>query len=157
MCAVAVVLLQPDVVRAKRKPMQADPPDLRIVAVTISPEPYAPGEGSLDFTVEVELPHDLNDAAMLEVSSLISSPSKSSLRFLASRQPVAVPPPADSAANAGESAPQGSAADLEEDGIRSLEGDRKMSRIAVTLTWDGRDHTKQVVTNGKYGDRKSVV
>jgi len=26
-----------------------------------------------------------------------------------------------------------------------------MSRIVVTLTWDGRDQTKQVVINGKYG------
>ena len=161
-CAAVGVLLHPDVVHAKRKPVQADPPDLRIVAVTLAPEPYFPGEGPLDFTVEVELPHDLNDATMLEVSSLISSPSKSSLRFLASRQSVAVPHPADSApqaqpsvtgalGNAGESAPHGSAADVRDDGVRGSEGERRMSRIAVTLTWDGRDQTKQVVINGRYG------
>lgn len=161
-CAAVGALLHPDVAGAKRKPVQADPPDLRIVAVTVAPRPYSPGEGSLDLTVEVELPHDLNGATMLEVSSLISSPSKSSLRFLASRQPVAGPPPADSAARAkppvagplvkaGESAPDGSAADMHDNGVRRSDGDGKMSRIAVTLTWDGRDQTKQVVINGKYG------
>lgn len=161
-CAVAGVFLPLDVAPAKRKPFQAEPPDLRIVAVTISPDPYSPGEGSLDFTVEVELPHDLNDAALLEVSSLISSASKSSLRFLATRQPVAVPASSDPApqappsvsgqsVNAGEPTPHGSAADMPVDGVRGLEGARKMGRIAVTLTWDGRDHTKQVVINGKYG------
>jgi hypothetical protein len=161
-CAAVGVLLHPDVADAKRKPVQADPPDLRIVAVTVAPGPYSPGEGSLDFTVEVELPHDLNGATMLEVSSLISSPSKSSLRFLASRQPVTVSTPADSAPQAeppaagplekaGESAPDGSAADTRDNGVRRSDGDGKMSRIAVTLTWDGRDQTKQVVINGKYG------
>ena len=161
-CATVGVLLHPDVADAKRKPVQADPPDLRIVAVTVAPGPYSPGEGSLDFTVEVELPHDLDGATMLEVSSLISSPSKSSLRFLASRQPVAVPPPAGSApqaqppvtgpsVNTGEPAPHGSAADMRGNGVRRSDGEGKMSRIAVTLTWDGRDQTKQVVINGKYG------
>ena len=36
-------------------------------------------------------------------------------------------------------------------GVRRSDGEGKMSRIAVTLTWDGRDQTKQVVINGKYG------
>ena len=40
---------------------------------------------------------------------------------------------------------------MREDGGGGSEGDRRMSRIAVTLTWDGRDQTKQVVINGKYG------
>ena len=148
-CAAVGVLLHPDVADAKRKPVQADPPDLQIVAVTVAPGPYSPGEGSLDFTVEVEVPHDLNGATMLEVSSLISSPSKSSLRFLASRQPVAASTPADSApqaappaagpsVKAGESTLDGSAADTRDNGVRRSDG-------------DGRDQTKQVVINGKYG------
>jgi len=161
-CAVAGVLWQPDAADARRKPVQADQPDLRIVAVTIAPAPYSPGEGSLGFTVEVELPHDLSNATMLEVSSLISSPSKSSLRFLASRQPLAGPPPSDSASqpqpsvsdsagNTGGPASDGSAAEVREEGGRGPESDGRTNRIAVTLTWDGRDHTKQVVTNGTYG------
>ena len=143
-CAAVGVLLHPDVADAKRKPVQADPPDLQIVAVTVAPGPYSPGEGSLDFTVEVEVPHDLNGATMLEVSSLISSPSKSSLRFLASRQPVAASTPADSApqaappaagpsVKAGESTLDGSAADTRDNGVRRSDGDGKMSRIVVTL------------------------
>lgn len=51
----------------------------------------------------------------------------------------------------GESAPDGSAADMRDNGVRRSDGEGKMSRIAVTLTWDGRDQTKQVVINGKYG------
>lgn len=170
------VLLHTDVAHAKRKQVQGDQPDLRIVAVTASPEPYSPGAGSLNFTIEVELPKDLDGATILEVSSLISSPSKSSLRFLSNRQPVKVPPPTDSAAEAqppqaeppvdvGGATPQGPPADTPTNQAFDLEGDEKGSRvgvggesprpsptrISVTLTWDGTDQTKQVVGNGKYG------
>jgi len=51
---------------------------------------------------------------------------------------------------AGESTLDGSAADTRDNGVRRSDGDGKMSRIVVTLTWDGRDQTKQVVINGKY-------
>src|SRR5206468_7199611 len=81
-CAAVGVLLHPDVADAKRKPVQADPPDLQIVAVTGAPGPYSPGEGSLDFRVEVGVHHDLNVATMLAVSCLITWPSTSSGRFM---------------------------------------------------------------------------
>ncbi len=73
---------------AKRKQTPVVPPDLNILSVAVSPESLIPGEGAVSFVVEVELPKDLADSSLLEVSSLISSPSKSSLRFLISRQPV---------------------------------------------------------------------
>lgn len=170
------VLLHADVSHAKRKQVQGDQPDLRIVTVTASPEPYSPGAGSLDFTIEVDLPKDLDGATILEVSSLISSPSKSSLRFLSNRQPVKVPSPTDSAAEAqppqaeppvdvGRSTLQGSPVDTPANQAFDLEDNEKgnrvgvggespgpsPTRISVTLTWDGKDHTKQVVGNGKYG------
>lgn len=103
---------------AKRPP--APEPDLRIVQVTLSPDAYVPGRGTLDFAVEVELPTNLEGKMLLEVSSLISSPSMRSMRFLAARQPVAVP-----AANG-------------------------TPRMTMTLTWDGTDQQERVVSQGRY-------
>ncbi|MGH7228672.1 MAG: hypothetical protein ACREIH_05590 [Nitrospiraceae bacterium] len=127
-----VGLLSAESADAKRKPVQRPEPDLRIVAVTASPEPYSPGTGSLELAVEVEMPKELNGAPLLEVSSLISSQSKRSMRFLTSRQAVNAqstldPPP--KAETAADSAPL---------------------RIVVKLTWDGTDQTKQLVERGRY-------
>ncbi len=95
-------------------------PDLRIVQVTLSPDAYVPGQGMLDVAVEVELPSYLDGAMLLEVSSLISSPSKRSMRFLSTRQPIAMPLPSGA------------------------------SRMTVTLTWDGADQHEQAVGQGRY-------
>lgn len=103
---------------AKRRPVVE--PDLRIVQVTLSNENYVPGQGMLDVAVEVELPMDLNGDMLLEVSSLISSPSKRSMRFLSAREPVPNPLP--------EGAP----------------------RMTVTLSWDGADQHEQAVGQGEY-------
>ena len=103
---------------AKRPP--APEPDLRIVRVTLSPDAYVPGQGVLEGSVYIEIPTYLDGGLLLEVSSLISSPSKRSMRFLSSRQPVAMLP-ADSA-----------------------------SRMTVTLTWDGKNQHEQVVGAGRY-------
>jgi hypothetical protein len=74
----------------------------------------------LDVAVEVELPPDLNGEMLLEVSSLISSPSKRSMRFLSAREPVPNPRP--------EGTP----------------------RMTVTLSWDGADQHEQAVGQGEY-------
>ncbi len=103
---------------AKRAP--ATEPDLQIVQVILSPDSFVPGQGALELAVEIELPTYLDNAVLLEVSSLISSPSKRSMRFLSSRHPLALPLP---------------------DGT---------ARTTVTLTWDGRDQHEQVVGNGRY-------
>lgn len=113
---------------AKRKSVPVKPPELRIVSVTVSPEPYVPGDGVLDFNVEVELPKDVDGSDLLEVSSLISSPSKRSMKFLASRQPV-----------------QPDAAAVPSDDDQPV-----TSRMTITLTWDGTDQTKQLVESGRY-------
>jgi len=99
-CLTVWVLLNGAPAEAKRKQTPVVPADLNILSVAVSPESFAPGEGTVTFTIEVELPKELAGSTLLEVSSLISSPSKSSLRFLISRQPVgpggvaAGPPPA---------------------------------------------------------------
>lgn len=117
---------------AKRKPVQRHEPDLRIVAVTASPEPYSPGSGSLDLAVEVQLPKELNGATLLEVSWLISSQSKRSLRFISNRQTVTVQPASDPPLTAQTAA------------------DSSPGRIVVKLNWDGTDQTKQLVESGRY-------
>jgi hypothetical protein len=87
-CLTAWVLLNVAPVEAKRKQTPVVPADLNILSVAVSPESFTPGQGIVSFTIEVELPKELAGSTLLEVSSLISSPSKSSLRFLRSRQPV---------------------------------------------------------------------
>jgi len=103
---------------AKRPP--APEPDLQILNVTLSPDPYDPGEGTAELAVEVELPASLDGKMLLEVSSLISSPSKRSVRFLFIREPVA---------------------------FAAADGAR---RRTVTLTWDGTDQNAQLVSQGRY-------
>ena len=129
------VLLQADAAEAKRKAPSRPEPDLHIVSVTASQEPYFPGRGTLDLSIEVVLPKDLAGATLLEVTSLISSPSKRSLRFLSSRQPIEVPSAADPPAQSHTSAADHAAGP---------------ARLVVSLSWDGTDQTRQLVTHGRY-------
>jgi hypothetical protein len=123
-------LFPPDAAAAKRKRGPVVQPDLRILAVTASPDPYTPGRGVLEFKVEIELPKDLNDGAILEVSSLISSPSMSSMRFLSVRQPMALQPVESTPVTESADPPKG--------------------RVRIMLTWDGMDQSKQLVEHGRY-------
>jgi hypothetical protein len=116
--ALAGLLTGGPAVAAKRLP--APEPDLRIIQVTTSPDSYVPGQGTLDLEIDVDLPTHLDGDILLEVSSLISSPSKRSMRFLTARKPVA--------------RPQANGA----------------PRVSVTLTWDGTDQSTQVVGGGRY-------
>ncbi len=136
--AVTLALAHPGESDARRKSQPSAPPPLQITAVTLSPLPYVPSKGPLHVAVEVELPRDLDGATILEVSSLISSPSKRSMRFLSARQPVQPGPPE------GASAP----ASLEA-AAPSADPARRPTAV-VRLSWDGTDQTKQQVTSGKY-------
>lgn len=124
--ALAVTALLPDYAPAKTKPPRVPrpEPELKILELNIAPTPYAPANGPLEFAVTVQLPKELNGATILEVSSLISSPSKTSLRFLSHRQAVHLPTPA----------PVGTA----------------RPTLSLQLTWDGQDHRKQLAGPGKY-------
>jgi hypothetical protein len=111
---------------AKVKPPRVPRPEpgLKIVGLTIAPTPYTLGDGPLQFSVTVQLPKDVKGDLILEVTSLISSPSKTSLRFLTHRQPLLIPPAE----------------------TRELE----RSTVAVELAWDGQDHRKQLAEVGTY-------
>jgi len=127
--AVCLASLTPESAWAKRKPAYRPQPELRILTVTPSASAYSPQDGPMNFAIEVELPKDLKGATILEVSSFISSPSKRSMRFLSSRQPV------EHAADPASAAPG---------------GPETKPRLAVTLSWDGTDQRRQVVEQGIY-------
>ena len=112
---------------AKTKPSRAPrpEPELKILALNIAPVPYRPASGSLDFSLTVQLPKELNGATILEVSSLISSPSKTSLRFLSHRQSVDLPD-------------------------RPATGSGERPQLELHLSWDGQDHRKQLAGPGHY-------
>lgn len=138
LCALALLLIGiEDQALAKRKRGPVKEPDLKILSVTLSPLPYDPKGGSLDLAIRVRLPRELVGAPVLEVSSLITSPSMRSMRFLSLRQPVgpAVQPDGSASPSTAES---------------RADGDATAGLIEVTLTWDGTDQMKQVVGQGRY-------
>jgi len=96
-------------------------PALKIVDISTAPMPFAPGNGPLAITVEVELPKDLSGVDLLEVSSLISFPTKRSIRFLSNRHP-----------------------------IEDVDHQTGKPRLKTTLIWDGKDQTKEYVGQGDY-------
>ena len=110
----------PAALHAKRKKPIPKPP-LKIVDITTSPVPFAPGNGPMAITVTVELPKKLDQFDVLEVSSLISVPTRRSVRFLVSRQLLNKV--------------------ISEDG---------KSHMKTTLLWDGKDQTRQHVRQGTY-------
>ena len=111
---------------AKEKPARVPrpEPELKIVDLDIAPMPYTQGNGPLQFSVTVQLPREVDPTRILEVTSLISSPSKTSLRFLTHRQPVQI----ESTRN----------------------GEQERRKVVVELVWDGQDHRKQVAGVGTY-------
>lgn len=111
---------------SKVKPPRVPRPEpaLKIIGLNIAPTPYTLGNGPLQFSVTVQLPKEVDRSAILEVTSLISSPSKTSLRFLTHRQPIQVP-----------------SAGYEE---------TERSRVSIDLAWDGQDHRKQPAGVGTY-------
>jgi hypothetical protein len=111
---------------AKEKPSRAPrpEPELKIVDLTITPLPYTQGNGPLQFSVTVQLPREVDRTRILEVTSLISSPSKTSLRFLTHRQPVSI--------------------------MSTGNGEQERPKVLIELLWDGQDHRKQVAGAGTY-------
>ncbi len=124
--ACCVFLLHPVAVSAKSKPTKAPrpEPELKILELKISPNPYTVSAGPLEFSTVVQLPRELDGATILEVSSLVSSPSKRSIRFLSLRKPLELP------------------------AITPVSTER--STIPIVLTWDGLDHTKAPAEAGTY-------
>lgn len=122
----------------KPKPAQRKEPELKIIDVNIKPVPYVPQQGPLEFGIALDLPPDVERSALLEVTALISSPSRSSLRFLSYRHPIG---PLLTASHRSH-VPVVKASTAIEKG--------PSPRVRITLGWDGKDHTKQEVSAGTY-------
>lgn len=124
-CLIGLTVIAPDHGLAKTKPPRVPrpEPELKILSLDIAPTPYTAGNGPLEFSVNVQLPKELNGATVLEVSSLISSPSKTSLRFLSHRQALQ---------------PQ------------SIKPGEARTTLPIRLSWDGQDHRKQLAGPGAY-------
>jgi hypothetical protein len=131
--ALLLLIPAPEVAaKTKSKAAPAREPELKIVDLIIGPLPYVPERGPLDFTVIVQLPKEVNDALMLEVSSLVTSSSMTSLRFLSNRRSVTDHQPSTVVAaphSGDEPAPK---------------------RVRIHLSWDGLDHNKQLAPRGSY-------
>src|SRR5436309_14091814 len=96
-------------------------PDLKILTVEATPVPFFLNEHPLTLTITVALPKSVPDDVLLDVTTLITSPSKTSFRLLTNRQAVAN----DSAAGA--------------DGAKSIP-----HQVQVMQMWDGTDHTRRI-------------
>lgn len=146
LCA-SLLLWSPLAASAKSKPRQGPrpEPELKILDLKVSPNPYTISSGSLQFSALVQLPKELSGATLLEVAALIMSPSKNSLRFLTTR--TALEP--HTASTDGAAPP----------------------RVSVVLTWDGLDQKKvsagaglyhfevraKLLANGEKGPRTQTV
>jgi hypothetical protein len=105
----------------------AHPPNLKILSVDPTPLPFVVTERPLTLTIMVELPKTLPEEAILNVTTLITSPSKSSIRVLESLHPLTDKTVTDAALENG-----------------------SPRRIEVVQVWDGTDQTKRVVSDGTY-------
>ncbi|MFQ5990991.1 MAG: hypothetical protein ACE5NA_01020 [Nitrospiraceae bacterium] len=115
---------------AKRRSSKRSHSSLRIIAVSPSATSYSPEKGPLDLAIEVQLPNNLYGDTILEVSSLITSPSRTALKFLSSRQALTAPSP-------DKSAPADQTTDTD-------------PRVHIILTWDGTDQSNQRAKSGHY-------
>ncbi|MDR4460328.1 MAG: hypothetical protein MRJ67_07390 [Nitrospirales bacterium] len=107
-------------VDAKRKARPATSP-VKISDVVVSPDPFILGKSGLKLTLLVELPSSLRGANVLEVSAMITSPTRRSMSFVAHRLLV-----------------------------DELEAKGKNLTVPVELVWDGKDQYHQLVADGSY-------
>jgi hypothetical protein len=114
--------------RTKSKLVPRPEPELKILALHAAPMPYRPQDGPFHFIATVQLPKDIDEQLMLEVSALVMSSSMTSLRFLSIRQPVNEHVVSNTAAG----------------------GDPFQKRVHIDLAWDGLDHNKLQVPVGSY-------
>lgn len=117
---ICVVVMGMSIV-AEGKRRRSAPPPITIIDVRTDPDPFPVGNGMLTFTVMVKLPSSVEEDHVLEVSSLVTSPSKRSMRFLFERMPV-----------------------------HAVSADGGQRIVRVVLSWDGKDQTQQYVTPGTY-------
>lgn len=137
-----LTLFGADDAEARRKKRKYPPPSLQILAITFSNNPYVAGNGVLDMELEVSLPSHVNPSNIIEVSFLLSSPSKRHFRFLSIRKPIDL---------FDNQAPDLSSESSTDPNISPTPVALKSSRrMFVVLSWDGTDQYRKLVTEGTY-------
>lgn len=106
---------------AKSKSRSVSVSPVKISEVVLSPDPFIIGKSPLKLTILVDLPSSLRGANVLEVSAMITSPTRRSMSFIAHRRSV----------------------DDQEVKGRNLS-------VPVELVWDGKDQYHQLVADGSY-------
>lgn len=135
-----ITLFGIDDAEARKKRRKRAPLSLQILAINFSQNPYTAGNGVLDMELEIRLPAEINPSTLIEVSFLLSSPSKRHFRFLSVRKPIEILEGEESAGRL-DNAP----------GSPTLVANRKSPRrMFVVLSWDGTDQYKKLVTGGTY-------
>ena len=112
-----------DLSHAAKAKARSKPPDLKILSVDPTPLPFIPNGTPLTLTIMVELPKVIPEEALLDVSTLITSTSRSSFRLLSSRQTL--PTTGDTGPETGR-------------------------RVEVVQTWNGTDSQDRIVVEGTY-------
>ena len=120
-CLSAIVMLslgEQAEARKKRTPFVSP---VKVEEVATSPDPFIIGQGPLTISMRVKVPLSGIDGKVLEVSGLITSPTRRSMSFLSQRL---------------------SLAEVTQEGTLSL--------VPVELVWDGKDQNDQFVADGSY-------
>ena len=107
-------------VDAKKKRKRFISP-VKVEQVATSPDPFIIGQSLLTLSMMVKVPASAKDSKILEVSALITSPTRRTMSFVSQRLPLA-------------EATQG--------GLLGL--------VPVELVWDGKDQYDQLVVDGSY-------
>ena len=94
---------------------------VKVEQVATSPDPFIIGQSPLTLSMMVKVPLSAIDEKVLEVSALITSPTRRTMSFVSQRLPLA-------------EATQG--------GLLRL--------VPVELVWDGKDQYDQLVVDGSY-------
>lgn len=105
---------------ARKKRKQFVSP-VKVQDVATSPDPFIIGQGPLTLSMRVKVPLSGIDGKVLEVSALITSPTRRSMSFVSQRLPLA---------------------EATKGGLLGL--------VPVDLVWDGKDQYEQFVTDGSY-------
>jgi hypothetical protein len=106
---------------SEAQPRKVSTSPVKITEVVTSPDPFIIGKSALTLVMLVELPPSLNGANVLEVSAMITSPTRRSMSFLAHRRLV-----------------------------DDQEAKGKKFTIPMVLVWDGKDQYHQLVSDGSY-------
>lgn len=107
-------------VDAKKKRKRFISP-VKVEQVATSPNPFIIGQSPLTLSMMVKVPASAKDSKVLEVSALITSPTRRSMSFVSQRLPLA-------------EATQGGLLEV----------------VPVELVWNGKDQYDQLVVDGSY-------